>query len=59
MFQLIMQNLKSKKNFPLASVSTISAGKGGVVKPWPAPIISIPPAISPAAIPSPKVQIAK
>ena len=36
-----------------------SFGNGGVVKPWPAPIISIPPAISPAAIPNPKVQIAK
>ena len=36
-----------------------SFGNGGVVKPCPAPIISIPPAISPAAIPKPKVQIAK
>ena len=34
-------------------------GKGGVVKPCPAPIISIPPEISPAATPKPKVQIAK
>ena len=34
-------------------------GKGGVVNPCPAPIISIPPEISPAATPSPKVHIAK
>ena len=32
---------------------------GGVVKPCPAPIISIPPEISPAATPKPNVQIAK
>ena len=52
------KKLKKQKNSPLESKDPTS-GNGGVVKPCPAPIISIPPEISPAATPNPNVQMAK